>query len=173
LSTGVEAKLQVPAAAVAISVRAIAGDRFTALPVPSVSDILAAFKSADDNYRSCCRSALGYAVTGSREWAFGALRVTASKHDDWARHHPISGLIHGVYGDYAKALPELERARPAEPIEDVRGRIGAAVELCWIALEVPAGKARDSGLLPTMLARLPQTVRLLLELMDKANPAGR
>ena len=59
--------------------RAITGGRFTALPVRSIADILATFKSPDDNYRSCCRSALRYAVTGSREWAFGALRVAASK----------------------------------------------------------------------------------------------
>jgi hypothetical protein len=137
------------------------------------SDILAAFRSADDNYRSCCHSALCYAVTGSREWAFGALRVAASKHDDWARHHPIYGLIHGVHGDYDKALPELERARAAEPIEDVGGSIGEAVEICWLALEVPAGKALNSGLMTTLLPRLPEAVKLLLELIDEASQEGR
>lgn len=67
LSKVVAAKFGIPAKPVELAVRAITGERFTALPVRSASDILAWFKSADDNYRSCCRSALCYAVTGSRE----------------------------------------------------------------------------------------------------------
>jgi hypothetical protein len=127
MSKMAETKLGVPARAVEVAIRAITGERFTALPGRSASDILAAFRSPDDNYRSCCRSALCYAVTGSREWAFGALRVAASKRDDWARHHHLYGLIHGVSGDYDKALPELERGRAAEPDggradQDRRGR---------------------------------------------------
>jgi len=168
LSKVVEAKLCVPAKAVEIAVRAITGERFTALPVRSASDILAAFKSADDNYRSCCRSALCYAVTGSREWAFGALRVAASKHDDWARHHHIYGLIHGDFSDFGKALLELERARVTEPHEDVRVRISEAVELCRAALSSPATKA-GTGLLGSLL---PEVVRLLLELIEVAERDG-
>jgi hypothetical protein len=93
LSKVVATKFGIPAKPVELAVRAITGERFTALPVRSASDILAWFKSPDDNYRSCCRSALCYAVTGSREWAFGALRVAASKHDDWARHRHLYGMI--------------------------------------------------------------------------------
>src|SRR4051812_43001990 len=58
LSKVVEARTGVPARMVETAVRAITGERLTALPVRSVADVLAAFRSADDNYRSCCRSAL-------------------------------------------------------------------------------------------------------------------
>jgi hypothetical protein len=156
----------VPARAVEVATRAITGERFTALPVRSASDILAAFRSPDDNYRSCCRSTLCYAVTGSREWAFGALRVAASKRDDWARHH-LYGLIHGVSGDYNKALPELERARASEPMADVWARIGEAVELCQAARSSPSTGKTGAG--PTSPPpHLPEVVRLLLELIGEA-----
>lgn len=172
LSQVVAAKTGVPAKAVEVAVRAITGERFTALPVRSVSDILAAFKSSDDNYRSCCRSALCYAVTGSHEWAFGALRAAAGKHDDWARHHHVYGLIHGIFGDFDKALPELERARAAEPMEDVRDRIGEAVGLCRAALASPPAAAGNERLLKKVLPSLPEVVRLLLELIGDAEASG-
>jgi hypothetical protein len=171
LSKVVAAKLGIPPKPVELAVRAITGERFTALPVRSFSDILAAFKSPDDNYRSACRSALCYSVTGSREWAFGALRVAASKHDDWARHHHLYGLIHGVFGDYDKALPELERARAAEPMEDVRARIGETVELCRAAPFSPAVGSAGGGLLERAVPMLPEVVRLLLELIGEAGRA--
>jgi hypothetical protein len=161
------ARLGVPARAVEVAIRAITGERFTALPGRSASDILAAFRSPDDNYRSCCRSALCNAVTGSREWAFGALRVAASKHDYWARHHHLYGLTHGVSGDYNKALPELERARASEPMGDVRVRIGEAVELCQAARSSPSTGKTGAG--PTSPPpHLPEVVRLLLELIGEA-----
>lgn len=170
LSRAVEAQTGVPAAAVEVAVRAITGERFTALPIRSFSDIVASFRSVDDNYRSCCRSALCYAVTGSREWAFGALRVAASKHDDWARHHHVYGLVHGVFGDYDKALPELERAHAAEPMGDVRARVAEAVELCRAAMASPQAGRKGEGLLVPML---PEVVRLLLELIGEAEQEGR
>ena len=59
----------------------------TTLLVRAAVDLLAFMKSAEDNYKSCCRSALCHAIQGSWDWAFGALRVAASKKDCWARHH--------------------------------------------------------------------------------------
>jgi hypothetical protein len=161
------AKPGVPARAVEVATRAITGERFAALPGRSGSDVRAAFRSPDDNSRSCCRSALCYAATGSRERAFGALRVAASKRDDWARHHHLFGLTHGVSGDYDEALPELERARAAEPMEDVRVRIGEAVELCQAARSSPSTGKTGAG--PTSLPpHLAEVVRLLLELIGEA-----
>jgi hypothetical protein len=168
LSKVIAVKLGISPKPVEVAVRAITGERLMALPVRSLADVLAAFKSPDDNYRSACRSALCYAVTGSREWAFGALRVAASKHDDWARHHHLYGLIHGAFGDYDKALPELERARAAEPLDDVRARIGEAGELCRAALSSPTVSGAGGGMLERGCPELPEVVRLLLELIGAA-----
>ena len=99
-------------------------------------------------------------LTGSREWAFGALRVAASKHDDWARHHHVYGLIHGVFGDFDEALPELERTRAAEPGEEVRARIAEAVELCRAALASPRAGRKGEGFLEKAMPVLPEVVRL-------------
>jgi hypothetical protein len=167
LSRVVGARLGVPAGAVEVAIRAITGERFTALPGRSASDILAAFRSPDDNCCSCCRSTLCYAVTGSREWAFGALRVAASKHDDWARHPQLYGLTHDVSSDHNKALPELEKGQAAEPMADVRSRIGEAVELCQATRSSPSTGKTGAG--PTSLPpHLPEVVRLLLEQIGEA-----
>jgi hypothetical protein len=66
------------------------------LLIRAAADFLAFVKSDEDNYKSCCRSALCHAIQGLWEWAYGALRVAAHKNDNWARHHHIYGLIHGV-----------------------------------------------------------------------------
>jgi hypothetical protein len=94
--------------------------------------------------------------------------VAASKHDDWARHHHIYGLIHGAFGDYDKALPELERAGAAEPMEDVRARIGEVIDLCRAAMPSPAVGSAGGGLIGKTVPLLPEVVRLLLELIGEA-----
>lgn len=128
-----------------------------------VSDLLAGLRSGDDTYRSCCRSALCYAITGSREWAFGALRIAASKHDDWARHHHIYGLLHGAAGDYGRSLFEFGLALVAEPHAGVRSRIGEAMALARTAEAVPA-----AGAWASLWAALPEVVRLLGEMLAEA-----
>jgi len=110
----------------------------TTLLLRAAADFLAFMKSADDNYKSCCRSALCHAVQGSWEWAFGALRAAAHKNDAWARHHHIYGLIHGAKGDFATALPELERAEAEEPYPDPRRRIAEAIDLARSGAAVSA-----------------------------------
>lgn len=168
------AKLGIPALLIEKPIRAIMGEKHMALPVRAFSDWLAWLKSADDNYRSCCRSALCYAINGSHEWAFGALRVAASKHDDWSRHHHFYGLIHGVAGNHERSLFELDLAQRAEPYEDVRQRIAEAASLC---------DADRQGLLspwPIQNARLPKAetdllpeiVQLILEVMSELRGGG-
>lgn len=97
--------------------------------------------------------------------------MAASKHDDWAWHHHLYGLIHEASGDYDKALPELERARAAEPMEDVRVRIGEAVELCRAALSARAVDGQGGGMLERLVPMLPEVVRLLLDLITDAEKA--
>jgi hypothetical protein len=165
LAKVVAGKFGVPPQVVEIPARAIVGERFMTLPVRAAADILAWFKSADDNYRSCCHSALCYAVTGSHEWAFGALRKAASKRDDWARHHHIYGLIHGMTGTHERCLFELEKARSAEPHEDVRTRIAEATELCRAAQTALTQEVAAPGVLATLLSHLPEAIRLTVELI--------
>lgn len=122
-------------------------------------------RSPDDIYRSACRSALCYAVTGSREWAFGSLRVAASKLEDGARHHHIYGLIHGSSGANGAAWFELEKARSAEPHTAVRTRIEEALTLC----EAPPSARPEwddfGDSLGHSQAVLNEAVRTLLELL--------
>ncbi|MBD2772683.1 hypothetical protein [Iningainema tapete] len=112
----------------------------TTLVIRAVADVLASCKSDEDNYKSCCRSALCHAIQGSYDWAFGALRVAASKNDNWARHHHLYGLIHGAKGDNERALFELEKALAAEPYAEPRKRIEQArqvVQFLFIDLPQP------------------------------------
>jgi hypothetical protein len=101
----------------------------TTLLLRATADFLAFMKAAENNYMSCCRSALCHAIQGSWEWAFGALRAAAHKNDSWARHHHIYGLIHGARGDFVTALRELERAATTEPYPEPRERIAEAIQL--------------------------------------------
>jgi hypothetical protein len=110
----------------------------TTLLLRAAADFLASMKSAEDAYKSCCRSALCHAIQGSWEWAFGALRAAAHKNDNWARHHHIYGLIHGAKGNCGEAIPELERAASAEPYPEPQRRILEAVELARSAAAIRA-----------------------------------
>ena len=103
--------------------------KYTTLLVRAGADLLAFMKSEEDNYKSCCRSALCHAIQGSWEWSFGALSVAASKNDSWPRHHHIYGLIHGAKGDLEGAMSELNRALATEPFPETKQRISEAVEL--------------------------------------------
>jgi hypothetical protein len=80
-------------------------------------------------YVDCCRSALCYAVIGSHGHVFSALRAAASKHDDWARHHYLYGLILGLGGSGERARWELGMALQLEPYEEGRVRIRWALDI--------------------------------------------
>jgi hypothetical protein len=154
-------------------IRAVMGEKHMALPVRVFSDWLASLKSADDNYRSCCRSALCYCINGSHEWAFGALQIAASKHDDWSRHHHIYGLIHGVEGNLERSGFELGLAEKAEPHDDVRRRIAEAIALgnterYGVLSPLPAKK---DFLCETAIDHLPDIIRLILEVMTEVRRA--
>jgi hypothetical protein len=118
--------------------------RTRTLVVRAVADFIAFIRSQEDNYKSCCRSALCHAKHGSWEWAFGALRAAAHKDDTWARHHHIRGLIHGARGDFEKAVTELARAAAAEPYPDASSRISEALELARSKVSIHA----DPGATP-------------------------
>ena len=119
----------IPPILVEFTARRIMTEQVMALPVRMISDMLALWKSDTDNYQSCCRSALCYVVTNSNGFAFGVLRHAAWKNDDWGRHHHIYGLIHGIDGDYERAMFELGKALSPEPYQDVRQRIAEAITL--------------------------------------------
>ncbi len=106
----------------------ISKQRSTMLIFKGIADFLAWMRSSQQNYESCCRSAISHAVIGSHDYAFGALRFAANINDDWARHHHIYGLIHGVNGNYNEARYELERALGAEPYHETQLRIRLALD---------------------------------------------
>jgi hypothetical protein len=114
----------------------------------AAADLLAFMKSAEDSYRSCCRSALCHAIQGSWEWAYGALRAAAHKNDNWPRHHHIYGLVHGATGNFAIALPELERAATTESYREQRERIMEAIDLARSGLELTERTPERGALAP-------------------------
>ena len=81
------------------------------------------------SYDKCIRSALRYAVVGMRTHVFAALRAAAQKRDDWARHHFVYGLLHGLEDNRDRALWELNMALAREPYQEGRERIQAAIAL--------------------------------------------
>jgi hypothetical protein len=91
--------------------------------------LAAELKEPAVSYNDCCRSALCYAVIGSHGHVFSALRAAASKHDDWARHHYLYGLILGIGGNGERARWELGMALQFEPYEEGRVRIRAALDI--------------------------------------------
>lgn len=95
----------------------------TGLLFRSRADIVAALRSSHDAYATFCRHALCHALQGEHERAFGALRGAAARHEEWARHHHVYGLIHAVCGDVERARYELEFALQAEPVPAARTRI--------------------------------------------------
>jgi tetratricopeptide (TPR) repeat protein len=125
-----------------LDIQRICNVKTATLVMRTVSDWIAWCKSSDDNYRSACRSALCYAVQGSFEWAFGALRGAASRNDTWSRHHHLYGLIHGAKGDFRRAMEELDRALATEPYLDARNRIQEARDIAQspMALEGSPGQ---------------------------------
>lgn len=125
----VAAKFGIPPTLVEQPVRFACGLQNTTLMARAFSDWLASLASPRNNYESCCRSALCYAITNSYEWAFGALRNAATRNDGWARHHHIYGLLHGERGDFERAVFELAKALDAESYADTRGRIEEAAQL--------------------------------------------
>lgn len=81
------------------------------------------------SYDQCIRRALCFASGEMYEQAFAALRAAGALRDDWARHHFIYGLIHGIREENERALWELETALQREPYEEGRQRIQAAIDL--------------------------------------------
>lgn len=107
----------------------VTAQRHTTLIARSIADIMATVRSPQDKYNSCCRSAICYALTGSYNFAFGALKIAASVNDLWARHHHIYGLIHGIQNRNEEAKSELEMAYNYEPYSETKARIGQALKL--------------------------------------------
>lgn len=91
--------------------------------------LAAELKEPAVSYVDCCRAALCYAVIGSHGHVFSALRAAASKHDDWARHHYLYGLILGLGGNGERARWELGMALQFEPYEEGRVRIRWAFDI--------------------------------------------
>ena len=91
--------------------------------------VAAELKEPDVSYERAIRTALCYAVAGLDAHVFGALRAAAAKRDDWAHHHLIYGLMHGIAGNRERAVWELSMALQHEPYEDMRIRIRAAIDL--------------------------------------------
>uniref|UniRef100_A0A0C1NMF9 Uncharacterized protein n=1 Tax=Tolypothrix bouteillei VB521301 TaxID=1479485 RepID=A0A0C1NMF9_9CYAN len=124
-----KANLPIPPDAIAEVIDWLTSQRHTTLIFRSIADVLATTRSAQDKYNSCCRSAICYAVVGSYDFAFGALRISASVNDSWARHHHIYGLIHAIENRKARAQCELEMAYACEPYSETKVRIARALEL--------------------------------------------
>ena len=95
----------------------------------TAAGLAAELKEPAISYVECCRAALCYAVIGSHGHVFSALRAAASKHDDWARHHYLYGLILGVGGNTERACWELGIALQFEPYEEGRIRIRWALDI--------------------------------------------
>jgi hypothetical protein len=163
------ANLYIPPVLVEKPIRAVVGEKHMALPMRAFPDWLLRQKSDDDNYRSCCRSALCYAINGSHEWAFGALRIAASQHDDWSRHHHIYGLIHGVEGNNERAVVELRLAERAEPYEDGRRRLAEAIALTDVEGygRLSSLPLQETSLSKTMIEQLPELIQLILKVMTE------
>ncbi len=165
--------LNIPPVLVEYAARKIMTERIIAFPVRMLSDLLAQWKSDTDNYQSCCRSALCYTITNSYGFAFTVLRHAAWKNDDWARHHHIYGLIHGIQGNYQQAQFELKKAESAEPYRDARQRIWEAASLAEKAGQTPpepASSLRDW--VSTVLGELPELLRLTLDFLDEVSPCA-
>ncbi|MBD2057814.1 hypothetical protein H6F88_17610 [Oculatella sp. FACHB-28] len=103
--------------------------KHTALVVRAAADVLALARSSEDNYDSCCRSALSHAVQSSYQWAFGALQAAASKSDAWSKHHYIYGLIHGATGNFERAVFEFNKALQTEGCKEKHRRILEALTI--------------------------------------------
>jgi hypothetical protein len=88
----------------------------------------AELKDAAVGYEACCRAALCYSVIGSHSHVFSALRAAANKHDEWARHHYLYGLILGIGGNAERARWELRMALRYEPYDEGRSRIQMVID---------------------------------------------
>lgn len=124
-------------------VRAVERERLEALDVGRLRELLAirdmtligrtaaavaeALKQDDVSYEQCVRAALCYALAEMEAHVFSALRAAGSKRDDWAKHHFIYGLMHGLGDNRERALWELDMALAREPYEDGRLRIRDAI----------------------------------------------
>ncbi len=100
--------------------------RDMALVSRTAAAVAAELKEPEVSYDRCCRVALCYAVIGSVGHAFSALRAAAGKHDGWARHHFLYGLLLGAE-NADRARWELGLALAAEPYEEGRAHIQAAL----------------------------------------------
>lgn len=103
--------------------------RDMALISRTAAALSAELKEPEVTYEACCRTALIYAAAGMEPHVFAALRAAAAKHDEWARHHYLYGLLLGMGGDADRAMWELGMALSREPYEDGRIRVRQAMEL--------------------------------------------
>jgi hypothetical protein len=165
----IAAQFGVPPILVEITVNKIMTERVMIFPLRMASDQLAQWKSDTNNYQSCCRSALCYIVTNSHRFAFSVLQHAAWKNDDWARHHHIYGLIHGINGDYERAQFELGKALSTEPYPDVRQRTAEAIALAASGQQL-ARTPSVGSLVPSVLAGLPDVIWSILTLLEQSGP---
>jgi hypothetical protein len=168
----VAAKFGIPPQIVEKPVRFICGLQNATWVVRAFSDWLASLKSSRNNYESCCRSALCYAITNAPEWAFGALRKAASRNDSWARHHHIYGLIHGERGDFERAAFELGKALGVEPYQDVRARIEEAMHLVSLGSKYATEASGCEAVQGLACEELSETLQAILELIGQVRDDG-
>ena len=83
----------------------------------------AELKAPDVSYDSCIRMALCYGVIGHVGHVFSALRAAAAKHEQWARHHYLYGLLLGIQEANDRACWEMGMALKYEPFAEGRVRI--------------------------------------------------
>ena len=89
----------------------------------------AELKAPGVSYDQCIRMALCYGVIGHAGHVFSALRAAAAKHDRWARHHYLYGLLLGIQEANDRACWEMGMALKYEPFEEGRARIHRSHEL--------------------------------------------
>jgi len=88
----------------------------------------AGLKAPDVSYDRCIRVALCYGIIGHLGHVYSALRAAASKHEQWARHHYLYGLLLGIQNASDRACWELGIALKYEPFEEGKARIRRAYE---------------------------------------------
>ena len=97
----------------------------------------AELKAPDVSYDRCIRMALCYGVIGHVGHVYSALRAATAKHEQWARHHYLYGLLLGIQEARDRACWEMGMALKYEPFEEGKARIQRAYELmgCLAAKE--------------------------------------
>lgn len=88
----------------------------------------AELKAPNVSYDGCIRMALCYGIIGHVGHVFSALRAAAAKHEQWARHHYLYGLLLGIQEAQDRACWEMGMALKYEPFDEGRTRIKRVYE---------------------------------------------